>query len=113
MSTTVHEDIYMSLGYFLSQSLRFFFSSALHPDMADAAAAEKPPTPPAGGGSIRTSVVSDSFRLAKKGDTKVDALSVVSDIVAMGTRSALAGKEQTERTWLDFFLVASGLSAVA
>ena len=35
---------------------------------------------------MRQSVVSNSFRLARSKDTKVDATSVVADIVAMGTR---------------------------
>ena len=38
--------------------------------------------------SMRESVVMDSFRLTKKGDTSVDALAQVADIVAMGTRCA-------------------------
>ena len=35
----------------------------------------------------RLSIVSNSIRLARSGDDKIDAMSVVADIVAMGTRS--------------------------
>jgi hypothetical protein len=36
----------------------------------------------------RVSVVSNSIRMSRTGDAKIDTMSVVADIVAMGTRLA-------------------------